>query len=64
MQAVVSNNYENLQSDVNIFQNILKKTYQQQKVSARPKRLEHLKKKCLLDQATLTYMFSRASSSK
>ena len=55
MQSAVGNknNYGKLQSAFNNFQNVLKKTFQQQKVSARPKR-----------QTTLTYMFSRPSSSK
>ena len=53
MQAVVYNNYGKLQSAFNNFWNILNKTCQQQKVSARPKR-----------QGTLTDMFTRASSSK
>ena len=37
MQAVVGKNYEKLQSAFNNFQNILKNTCQQQKVSAKPK---------------------------
>ena len=53
MQAAVGNNYGKLQSAFDNFQKMLKKICQQQKESARPKR-----------QATLTDMFSRASSSK
>ena len=52
MQAAVSNNYGKLQFAFINFQNILKKTCQQQKVSAKPKQ-----------QVTLTDMVSRASSS-
>ena len=38
MQATVGNNYETLQTTFNNFRNIMKKNYNQQKVSARPKR--------------------------
>ena len=37
IQAAFGNNYGKLQPAFNNFQNILKKTYQQQKVSAKPK---------------------------
>ena len=53
IQATVDDNYGKLQFAFNNFWIILKKTCQQQKVSAKPKW-----------QATLTNMFSRASSSK
>jgi len=53
MQAAVDINYGKLQFAFYSFRNILKKTCQQQKVSAKPKR-----------QVTLTDIFSRASSSK
>ena len=53
VQAAVGNNYGNLQFAFNNFQIILNKTCQQQKVSAKPKW-----------QATLSGMFSTASSSK
>ena len=50
--AYIGKNYEKLQLDCDNFQNVLKTTYQQQKVSARPKK-----------QATITNMFSKASTS-
>ena len=56
MQAAIGNNYGKLQSAFNNFQNILKKTcqqQQQQKVSAKTKQL-----------TTITDMLSRTSSSK
>ena len=52
IQAVVGKNYGKLQFPFNNFRNNFKKTYQQQKVSAKPKR-----------QATLNDVFSKASSS-
>ena len=48
MKAAVGKNYEKLHLAFDNFQNVLKTTYQQQKVSTRPKK-----------QATLTYMFSK-----
>ena len=53
MQAAAGNNFGKLKSAFENFQQIFKKTCQEQKESARPKR-----------QATLTDMFARASSSK
>ena len=53
VKADVGNNYEKLHLAFDNFQNVLKTTYQQQqKVSARPKK-----------QATITNMFSKASTS-
>ena len=52
IQAAVGKNYGKLQFPFNNFRNNFKKTYQQQKVSAKPKR-----------QATLNDVFSKASSS-
>ena len=51
MRAAVGKKYEKLHLAFDNFQNVLKTTYQQQKVSARPEK-----------RATITYMFSKAST--
>ena len=52
-RAAVGKNYEKLHLGFDNFQNILKTTYQQQKVYARPKK-----------QVTIKDMFSKASTSR
>ena len=51
--AYIGKNYEKLQLAFDNFQNVLKTTYQQQKVYVRPKK-----------QTTIADMFSKASTSK
>ena len=53
MKAAVVKNYEKLHIAFDNFQTVLKTTYQQQKVSSKPTK-----------QATITDMFSKASTSK